>query len=67
MSAPNVRLVEGRKFMWDGRVYDSRDDALAARTGYEHDGFDTDVCEQDGKHFVYTRRIVRQVVTDQPQ
>ncbi|MHB0981698.1 MAG: hypothetical protein ACYC5Q_16825 [Thermoleophilia bacterium] len=61
MSAPNSRLVEGKKFFWDGVDYLSQDDAAAARSTYERDGFETCTATGDGTFLVYTRRVVKQV------
>jgi len=61
MSVPNARVVEGRKYYWDGQRYASSGDAAAAQAAYERDGFDTSVAESDGTYLVYSRRVVRQV------
>jgi hypothetical protein len=60
MTVPNARFVEGKKYMWDGRVYSSADEAQRARSGYERDAFETWSCEEDGMFLVYTRRVVQQ-------
>jgi len=60
---PNLALVSGgKKFMWDGRVYDTREDASLAGEGYRSDNFDVLMAEEGGKFLVYTRRVVREVV-----
>lgn len=64
MTAPNARFVEGKKFMWDGRVYPSQDDAAKAQATYERDGFETCTCEGEGTFLVYTRRVVKQVTDE---
>ncbi len=61
MNVPNARLVEGKKFFWDGEVYPSRDAAAQAQAAYERDGFETCTSEGEGAFSVYTRRVVRQV------
>jgi hypothetical protein len=65
MTPPNARLVEGRKFMWDGQVYPSREEAVRAKTAYESDGFETRIFEEQGTFLVYTRRAV-QAAADKP-
>ncbi len=67
MSVANVRLVEGKKLMWDGKIYESEEDAAEIAAGYEGDGFETLLCEDEGKYLVYTRRVVKQVVVEQSQ
>jgi hypothetical protein len=57
---PDLARVEGgRKFLWDGRVYASRDEARAQAASYEADAFEVRLVEQDGQLFVYTRRPVK--------
>lgn len=60
MTPASARIVGGRKFMWDGRLYPSREDAEKARSTYEADAFETWTGEQDGTFLVYTRRAVKQ-------
>ena len=54
----NVILVEGRKFLWDGRRYESREQALVAGQSYAADGFETELREEQQSVLVYTRRPV---------
>ncbi len=58
-------MVEGKKFMWDGRVCESREAADSAKSGYAADGFETHVSEEQGKLLVYTRRVAKQVIVEQ--
>jgi hypothetical protein len=59
---PQVALfIEGRKFMWDGCPYDTREEALRAADLYQKDGFEVQVRDEEGKTLVYTRRLVGQV------
>jgi hypothetical protein len=60
MTPENARLVLGKKFMWDGNVYPSADDAERAKRTYQADGFETWTAEEDGMFLVYTRRAVQQ-------
>jgi hypothetical protein len=48
--------------MWDGRVYERREDASLAGEGYRNDNFEVLMAEEGGKFLVYTRRVVREVV-----
>ncbi len=65
MSVASVRVVDGKKVMWDGKLYESEGDAAEVAAGYEADGFETLLCEEEGTHLVYTRRVVKQVVVEQ--
>lgn len=60
MTPKHARFVEGKKFMWDGRSYPSREEAERARFAYEKDAFETWAGEEDGTFVVYTRRVVAQ-------
>ncbi len=56
---------DGMKFMQDGRVYDSKAEAEKAMEGYRNDNFDVRLLEEGGKVLVFSRRIVKEVKTDQ--
>jgi len=43
----SVRVATGKKFMWDGRIYESA-------------GFETHLGEEEGQLLVYTRRAATQ-------
>lgn len=61
--SPNLSLIcDGKKFMWDGRVYATREDLSLQGEAYQKDHFEVRVVEQDGQFFVYTRRVVKEVV-----
>ena len=55
---------EGRKFMWDGQEYGSEDEAGKIGTDYEGEGFEVKLVSEEGKHLVYTRREVEEVVVE---
>jgi hypothetical protein len=57
---PSLALVaEGKKFMWDGRTLESRDEASRVAESYRMDNFEVRTVEEEGKFFVYTRRVVK--------
>jgi hypothetical protein len=61
--SPNLTaIIEGKKFMWDGRVFDARDEGLRQADAYRNDNFEVQLVEQDAKFLVYTRRAVNEVV-----
>lgn len=64
MTLQNVRLFAGHKFMWDGEVHASRDEAEAKRKEYEGKSFETECFEEDGTYLLYTRRVVTTVVVE---
>jgi len=63
MSANLAMISDGKKFMWDGQLYSTREDASAAERSYCKDNFEVRVVEQEGTFLVYTRRVVKQVPT----
>lgn len=56
------KIIDGKKFMWDGKEYQSRDDAEKAEKSYQEQNFETKILEENGKIQVYTRRVVKEVV-----
>jgi len=64
---PNLSLVsDGKKFMWDGRLYTTREEASTMREACQKDGFEVRVIEEGGKFLVYTRRTVKGVAATAP-
>ena len=57
MDIPLARKFNGKKFLWDGVNYESRDAAQEALEAYEQDGFEVELVEMDGRFLVYSRRI----------
>jgi hypothetical protein len=58
MDIPLARKVNGKKFMWDGVVYDSDESARQIMEGYAKDGFEVEKFDEDGRFLVYSRRVV---------
>ena len=52
------RVIDEKKFMWDGREYPSRSEADKADGEYDESGFETRVLDENGKYLVFTRREV---------
>jgi len=59
-----ARIEEGKKFMWDGKEYATEEEAKEAAEGYGADGFETLHISEDGKFYVYSRRVVTEVVVE---
>jgi hypothetical protein len=60
---PNlIGIVQGKKFMWDGRVFDTRDECLRQAEAYRSDNFEVQLVEQDATFLLYTRRAVKEAV-----
>jgi len=59
-----ARTFGGKKFMWDGRIYPNRREAEEVSQKYRDDGFDVELVEDDGQFFLFTRRVVKEVVVE---
>jgi len=57
MDIPLARKVNGKKFMWDGVVYDRDESAQQVMEGYAKDGFEVEKFVEDGQFLVYSRRV----------
>ncbi|MFI5118714.1 MAG: hypothetical protein ACHP8B_18665 [Terriglobales bacterium] len=62
MSPDLAMISEGKKFMWDGQLYDNRDEASRAGESYQNENFEMRMVEEGGKFLVYTRRTVKEVI-----
>ena len=60
----NFKIIDGKKYMWDGVDYESESAALEHISKYRDDGFETKLIEEDEKYLVYTRRVVTEVVVE---
>ena len=49
--------IDGKKFLWDGVNYESRDEAQQAMEAYKHEGFDVELIESEDQFLVYSRRV----------
>jgi hypothetical protein len=64
---PNLSFVsDGKKFMWDGRLYSAKEEASTVREACQKDGFEVRVVEEGGKFLIYTRRAVKGIVATAP-
>jgi hypothetical protein len=57
MDTPLARKVAGKKYMWDGATYVTRDDARQAMEAYKKDGFEVHLSLEGDRYLVYTRRV----------
>jgi hypothetical protein len=53
-----ARLFDGRKFMWDGKEYNGEVESRNKEEHYRSLGFEVRSLVDDGKHYVFTRRVV---------
>jgi hypothetical protein len=60
----SLKIIDGKKFMWDGETYEGMEQAKTAEETYKKDNFETRIVEEEGKPLVYTRRVVTEVVVE---
>ena len=58
MDIPLAKKVNGKKFMWDGVVYDSDASAQQVMEDYAKNGFEVEKFVEDAQFLVYSRRVV---------
>jgi len=58
-----ARYDDGVKYRWDGEEYATEEQARDKRAEYERDGFSVLAVAEDGKRFLYTRRLAAQAQT----
>ena len=59
-----AKIINGKKFMWDGKDYPDKKSALDTVQEYKNNGFETEVLEEKQKYYVFTRRVVEEVVVE---
>ncbi len=58
----NPIFLNGKKFMWDGVEYPSGEKASERIQKYKGNGFEVEVLEEGGKKYLYTRKVVKEVI-----
>ena len=62
--AEQALLFDGKKFMWNGKEYANDEEAAPKQKEYADNGFEVELHHQDGKTYLYTRRVITEVVVD---
>ncbi|MFZ0863061.1 MAG: hypothetical protein WB781_21475 [Candidatus Sulfotelmatobacter sp.] len=61
--SPNLAMISnGKKFMWDGQLYNNKEEASRVAQSYQNEDFQVQIVEDGGKFLVYTRRTAKEVV-----
>ena len=50
--------------MWDGEVYETESQAQEVKKKYEEDKFETQLIKEENQYFVYSRRVVTEIVLE---
>lgn len=62
---PDVsKIINGKKVMWDGIVYESEKEAQEVKQTYENDNFEVEMVEEEEKCLLYTRKVVTEIVLE---
>ncbi len=64
MTPTSARVIENKKFMWDGAVYAQEAEAARVAETYRQARFEVRVVAEGGEWLVYTRR---RAAADAPQ
>jgi hypothetical protein len=59
-----ARTFNGKKFMWDGKVYTDEKERRGISQKYKDDGFEVELVEEENQYFLFTRRVVTEVVVE---
>ena len=61
---PSDVLYKEKKFMWDGIDYPSKESASEKIQTYKNNGFEVETYEESGKIYLYTRRVVKEIIVE---
>ena len=57
MSIKLAVKFEDKKFMWDGKTYETKDQARDTMALYEKDGFEVHMDQHESDYLLYSRRV----------
>lgn len=62
----NYKIQNDKKYIWDGKVYETETEAENIAVEYKKDNFETLLCpdKESGKYYVYSRRKVESVIVE---
>ena len=60
----DLKFIDGKKFIWDGITHDNENEAQKVKAEYESNKFETRIIEEENKFYLFTRRVVTEVVVD---
>jgi len=59
-----AQTFNGKKFMWDGKVYTNEKERRYIAKKYKDDGFEVELVEKGNQCFLFTRRVVKEVIVE---
>jgi hypothetical protein len=57
MDIPLAKNFDGKKFLWDGAQYETKDHARQKFEAYQKEGFEVRICKNTDTYLVYSRRV----------
>jgi len=57
MNIPLAEKFDGKKYMWDGELYETEEQANQSSETYRKEGFEAKVSKNSDKYLVYSRRL----------
>ena len=60
----NYMIINGYKYMWDGKEYNDKNQANEIENNYKNENFETRIIEENGNYLIYTRRVVTEIVVE---
>lgn len=60
MNIEKVKFFDNKKFIWDGKVYNTEFEAKEILDKYEKDNFEVRMIKEEEKYLLYTRRVAAQ-------
>ncbi len=58
------KIINGKKYMWDNVVYESKKEAQDLMEKFKKDNFEVELIEEDKQFLLYTRRVVTEIVVE---
>jgi hypothetical protein len=58
------KIINGKKYMWDNVVYESKKEAQELMEKYKKDDFEVELIEEENTYLLYTRRVVTEIVLE---
>jgi hypothetical protein len=50
--------------MWDGKAYANEKERGETAQKYNDDGFEVEMVDEGGEYFLFTRRVVKEVIVE---
>ena len=60
----SAKIIDDKKFMWDGETYSGKEKAQEIISTYEKEGFETRLIKEGDEYFVFSRRVVTEIVVE---